>query len=357
MNGEVDQSRAAVKDLLLAEHRYFSDSFWKNEQIGETRVNWFIGIVTAGAAGLVSLSSSQSRPSGEPFRLILVGVLFGLLAFGFITLLRIIKRNIVTDGYKRDTDAIRELFSDHFDGDHILLNYSPLRNEKKGMAKGLSRKLGGLSHTVLTINSLLFSGLAAAAVYPFQDSPASRSLALTYLAAIGGFVLAFAVQFSWVTRIDKKTRLKLRSGDATHAGGVVYRLINGTPEYLLAGPKSEVAGEWLFPKGHIDHGEKPWQAAVREVREETGVLAQVLCLVGKHEFEARGKKVIAKYYLMEYFFEVVPEESRRVAWFEFDEALRLLSHVQNKHLLHEAERRRVRYAINKPLPSENSAAN
>jgi 8-oxo-dGTP pyrophosphatase MutT (NUDIX family) len=356
MNGEIDQSRAAAKDLLLAEHRYFSDSFWKNEQTGETRVNWFIGIVTASAAGLVSLTSSQSRPRGEPLRLIFVGVLFALLAFGFITLLRIIKRNIVTDGYKRDIDAIRELFSDHFDADHLLLDYSPLRNEKKGTAKRLSRRLGGLSHTVLTINSLLVSGLSAAAVYPFQNSGPGKSLSLTYLAAIGAFILAFAGQFLWVRQIDEKTRVKLRSSDATHAGGVVYRLTDGRPQYLLVGPKTDVVGEWVFPKGHIDHGEKPWQAAVREVCEETGVLAQINCMVGRHEFEARKKRVIAKYYLMEYFFEVNPEESRRVGWFEFDEALQLLSHVQNKHLLHEAERKRVRY-VKKPLVSDNSVAN
>ena len=32
-------------------------------------------------------------------------------------------------------------------------------------------------------------------------------------------------------------------------------------------------GRWLQPGGHLDAGEVPWQAAVRETREETGVVA------------------------------------------------------------------------------------
>ena len=33
---------------------------------------------------------------------------------------------------------------------------------------------------------------------------------------------------------------------------------------------------WSLPKGHIEQGETPEQAAVREVREETGITARVL---------------------------------------------------------------------------------
>lgn len=340
MSTNSNQLKAEAKDLLLEDYRYFADSFWKNEQTGETRVNWFIGIVTAAAGGLVGLTIAEHRPHGEPLRLIFVAVLFALLAFGIITLFRIVKRNIVTDGYKRAIDVIREMFTDHLDGDHILHHYSPFRKTKRETVKGISRRLGGLAHTVLTINSLLLAGLAAAIVYPFQVGALSKSLGSTYLAAISAFALSFAGQFFWVKRTDQKSRLKLRAGDATHAGGVVYRLKGGAVQYLLVGPKKEVAGQWVFPKGHIDHGEESWQAAKREVREETGVLAQLICVAGREEFKAGEERVSAKYYLMEYFFELAADESRRVGWFGFDEALNLLTHVQNKHLLQEAERRR-----------------
>ena len=53
----------------------------------------------------------------------------------------------------------------------------------------------------------------------------------------------------------------------TSAGGVVIR----DTEVLLV-RTSDVKGRpiWSFPKGRLDHGETPAQAAVREVEEETG---------------------------------------------------------------------------------------
>lgn len=53
------------------------------------------------------------------------------------------------------------------------------------------------------------------------------------------------------------------------AGGVVYRLAGpGEPEFLLI---QDAWGRWTLPKGLIEKGEKPLQAALREVGEETGL--------------------------------------------------------------------------------------
>lgn len=124
-SNDTDKSEAEAKELLLEDYRYLADSFWKNEQVGETRVNWFIGIVAAGAGGLVTLASAEHGPSGGSLRLIIISSLIALLVFGVFTLLRIIKRNTVTDGYKTDRDAIRQILKDHFDSDHTLLYYQP----------------------------------------------------------------------------------------------------------------------------------------------------------------------------------------------------------------------------------------
>lgn len=56
---------------------------------------------------------------------------------------------------------------------------------------------------------------------------------------------------------------------AEAAGGIVY---NERQEILLIFRR----GIWDLPKGHIDPGEKPEQAALREVREETGLRELVL---------------------------------------------------------------------------------
>lgn len=51
------------------------------------------------------------------------------------------------------------------------------------------------------------------------------------------------------------------------AGGVVF---NARSEVLLIRQRN---GSWVFPKGHIDPGEDPLAAALREVEEEAGVRA------------------------------------------------------------------------------------
>jgi 8-oxo-dGTP diphosphatase len=53
------------------------------------------------------------------------------------------------------------------------------------------------------------------------------------------------------------------------AGGVV---IKDKREVLLIKNPSNI---WTFPKGHIEKGETREQAAVREVKEETNVDAQI----------------------------------------------------------------------------------
>lgn len=59
----------------------------------------------------------------------------------------------------------------------------------------------------------------------------------------------------------------------TSAGGVVFRLVNGEPRFLLI---CDAHGNWGFPKGHVEKGEVPEVAAVREVMEETGLPALTL---------------------------------------------------------------------------------
>ncbi|MEX2536016.1 MAG: NUDIX domain-containing protein [Trueperaceae bacterium] len=59
---------------------------------------------------------------------------------------------------------------------------------------------------------------------------------------------------------------KTGTADVTEgAGGVV---VNNEEKILLI---RHYNGTWVFPKGHIDPGETPLEAALREVAEEAGV--------------------------------------------------------------------------------------
>lgn len=54
------------------------------------------------------------------------------------------------------------------------------------------------------------------------------------------------------------------------AGAVLYTVVIGEPRYVLV---TERSGYASLPKGHLEEGETPAQAALREIREETGISA------------------------------------------------------------------------------------
>ncbi len=331
-------SRAHVKELLLEEYRYLTDAFWKNEQSGETRVNWLIGLVTAVAGGLAALASAEQGPKGELLGMIVIASLFALLVLGVITLFRILTRNKTTDQYKQACDAIRQMFRDRFDTDQILLQYYPFGRPKRGQR----RKFGGLAHIVAGLNCLVFAVLVSSAVYPGSVTNATAvDFGPTYAAAAIAFFVGAILQFVYIGYRENASKDELRRDDPTHAGGVVFRLKPGSVQYLLVGPKREVANEWLLPKGHIKDEEGHGEAALREVQEETGVLARLIRLAGNVAFEAGKEKIRSKYYLMESLHEAKPAETRRTDWFTYDEALSLLTHDQNKLLLIQAEKLRT----------------
>ncbi len=51
------------------------------------------------------------------------------------------------------------------------------------------------------------------------------------------------------------------------AGAVIFRRENNQIYYLLLKAKTS----WNFPKGNIEEGEKPYDTAMREIEEETGI--------------------------------------------------------------------------------------
>jgi 8-oxo-dGTP pyrophosphatase MutT (NUDIX family) len=117
-------------------------------------------------------------------------------------------------------------------------------------------------------------------------------------------------------------------GRAQHcAGGLVVR----DGEVLLISPR---AGRWQLPKGHVEPGEAPAQAAVREVREETGVSGRILAPLPTIDYSyasASGTAVRKRvdYYLMCYESgseaDSDPREVEQARWWSWEQALRLLT--------------------------------
>ncbi len=82
--------------------------------------------------------------------------------------------------------------------------------------------------------------------------------------------------------------------EETSAGGVVVRSPVSGPEIALIA-RSDRRGRltWCLPKGHIEPGESPEQAAVREVREETGIDGRIDVALGTIDFwfMAEGRRI------------------------------------------------------------------
>jgi 8-oxo-dGTP pyrophosphatase MutT (NUDIX family) len=59
----------------------------------------------------------------------------------------------------------------------------------------------------------------------------------------------------------------------------IYVLLSADRRYALMEkrPPDDVfsGGEWVFPGGVIEEGEEPWEAMLRELKEETGVVGSV----------------------------------------------------------------------------------
>jgi 8-oxo-dGTP pyrophosphatase MutT (NUDIX family) len=105
-----------------------------------------------------------------------------------------------------------------------------------------------------------------------------------------------------------------RSTGPTHAGGVVYRLDHtGTPEFLLVTAKNR-PDQWVYPKGHIEPGEPPEAAAVREVSEEAGVPAVVEGWLGDVERTVGVEQQRVRHFLLRALGDGAPHEGRQSRW-------------------------------------------
>ncbi|HZT07833.1 MAG TPA: NUDIX domain-containing protein [Chloroflexota bacterium] len=57
-------------------------------------------------------------------------------------------------------------------------------------------------------------------------------------------------------------------------------------------------GEWVFPKGWVDPGETLEETAIREVREETGVKAEIIGQAGTAPYQSDGETRDVAYFFM-----------------------------------------------------------
>jgi 8-oxo-dGTP pyrophosphatase MutT (NUDIX family) len=120
----------------------------------------------------------------------------------------------------------------------------------------------------------------------------------------------------------------------SHAGGLVVRSDDGADRFLLV--RSRDDRHWVLPKGHIDPGETAEEAAVREVAEEAGVVAEIVSRLGVDSYTVPGEEVRALYFSMRFVAECEADEDRQLAWLGYYEALGSLDFAGSRALLRRA---------------------
>lgn len=123
------------------------------------------------------------------------------------------------------------------------------------------------------------------------------------------------------------------------AGGIVLK---GNQVLLIknAALRDPSKAYWGFPKGHLNEGESASDAAVREIKEETGVTAEIVKELGESSyiFTKEGEKVskTVTYFLLVYTGGEIKAQDLEVleaGWYGVKEALEMLSFKKDQEFL------------------------
>ena len=121
------------------------------------------------------------------------------------------------------------------------------------------------------------------------------------------------------------------------AGAIAVKTDGPATQFLVVTAKKNPA-HWIFPKGHIDPGETPEQAALRELEEEAGVQGVVVGPVGSSTFRSGDEEIEVQYYLVRAVAESPSEEARQRRWLIQEEARAWLTFDDLRDLLDETAR-------------------
>jgi len=140
-----------------------------------------------------------------------------------------------------------------------------------------------------------------------------------------------------------KKRIYAKRVDEVSAGGLVIDS-TGTKGLLIG--RRDIKDQkrerllWSLPKGHIEAGETPEQAAIREVAEETGIESEIARSLGVIDFwfMAGGKRIhktVHHYLFKEVGGNLQPQitEVDDVGWFPLEEIVNLLAYPDEKKLI------------------------
>lgn len=138
-------------------------------------------------------------------------------------------------------------------------------------------------------------------------------------------------------------RVYAKRVDEVSAGGLVIDTTGKLGLLIGRRDQKDASGKkilWSLPKGHIEEGETPEQAALREVAEETGIQSEIEKSLGVIDFwfMAGGKRIhktVHHYLFRESGGILAAQESEvdEVAWFPLEEIIDKLAYPDEKKLI------------------------
>jgi len=138
-----------------------------------------------------------------------------------------------------------------------------------------------------------------------------------------------------------KTKFEISSG------GVIYKREKGRVYVALISLKGGKV--WALPKGLVERGESLESAALREVKEETGLEGRIVEKLGKIDYwffwkendeRVRHHKIVY-FFLMEFTggkLEDHDYEVEGVKWFPIDEAIEVATYKDEKRIISNAKK-------------------
>jgi periplasmic divalent cation tolerance protein len=128
------------------------------------------------------------------------------------------------------------------------------------------------------------------------------------------------------------------------AGGVIYRRNGDNFEVALI----HVRNRWGLPKGHVEEGERVEAAALREVKEETGLEGKLIRRLGDIRYSYRDKikenepiRIYKRvhFFLLRYIKGDVRDhdhEADDARWFPIEQAIKHLKFATERKMVHRA---------------------
>jgi 8-oxo-dGTP pyrophosphatase MutT (NUDIX family) len=142
---------------------------------------------------------------------------------------------------------------------------------------------------------------------------------------------------------SQPARVYAKRVDEVSAGGLVIDTTGKLGLLIGRRDQKDASGKkilWSLPKGHIEEGETPEQAAIREVAEETGIQSEIEKPLGIIDFwfMAGGKRIhktVHHYLFRESGGLLAAQESEvdEVAWFPLNQIIDKLAYPDEKKLI------------------------